>query len=108
MTEAELLENDTAYGEPKQVLDDLRQRCWTETGVLISGQDLRRVAGCNEPNTLYKWLKHGKHGERFREVIKLPTTEFIQKALPLRPGRGFEKRKPDNGDATQDQSPSMG
>jgi hypothetical protein len=98
-----MVERDAPYLERKRVLDDLRNRCWSDAGVRISGQDLRRVAGYNEPNTLYKWLKNGKHGRRFGEAINLPTTEFIQKALPLRPRKCFEKRKPDNGDAMRDQ-----
>jgi hypothetical protein len=76
---------DPAYLEREAAITALKQRCRTELGIEISGQDLRRVAGYKEASTLYKWLKHGERDKRFRVAIGLPTGEFVEKALRLRP-----------------------
>jgi hypothetical protein len=78
-------QRDPAYIERRVAVETLKQRCRTEHGVDISGQDLRRVAGCREASELYKWLHHGNRDERFRAVIDLPTNEFVEKALRLSP-----------------------
>lgn len=78
-------QKDAAYLERQAAVEDLRQRCRAEYGIEISGQDLRRVAGCTETSTLYKWLKHGERDKRFRSAIDLPTGEFVEQALRLRP-----------------------
>jgi hypothetical protein len=54
--------------ERKAALEDLMQRCWTQAGIRISGQDLRRVAGYKQPNRLYKCLNRGRLGKRFQKL----------------------------------------
>lgn len=76
---------DAAYLEREAAIEALKQRCRTELGIEITGQDLRRVAGYNEASALYKWLKHGERDKRFRAAIDLPTAEFVKEALRLRP-----------------------
>jgi hypothetical protein len=78
-------QRDPAYFERLVAVEALKQRCRTERGVETSGQDLRRMAGCREASALYKWLHHGNRDERFRAVIDLPTSEFVEKVLRLRP-----------------------
>ena len=78
-------EKDAACLEREAALGCLKQRCRTEFGIEISGQDPRRVVGCQEASALYKWLKHGSRDKRFSAAIDLPTGEFIAKALRLRP-----------------------
>ena len=78
-------ENDAACLDRQAALADLKQRCRTELGIEISGQDLRRVVGCREASALYKWLNHGSRDKRFRAAIDLATAEFVEKALRLRP-----------------------
>jgi hypothetical protein len=78
-------QENAAYLERQAAFDDLKQRCRTERGIEIAGQDLRRVAGYGEASTLYKWLKQGERDKRFRAAIALPTAEFAEKALRLRP-----------------------
>jgi hypothetical protein len=89
------LEDDpvAARDQRKAELEDLKQRCFTESGIRISGQDLRRVARYKQPNTLYKWLNKGALNKRFREAIGLPTTEFVTKALRLRPDQKIDTKR---------------
>jgi hypothetical protein len=75
------------YREREAALNDLKRRCDLEAGLRITGQDLRRVAGYKQPNTLYRWLNRGELNERFRNAIALSTQEFIAKALLFRPDR---------------------
>lgn len=76
---------DSAQCERDAAVEALKERCRTELGIEISGQDVRRVAGYHEACTLYKWLKHGERDKRFRSTIDLPTGEFVKEALRLRP-----------------------
>lgn len=76
---------DPAQVQREVAVEALKQRCRTELGIEISGQDLRRVVGCREASALYKWLHHGSRDKRFRAAIDLPTGEFVEKALRLRP-----------------------
>lgn len=78
-------ERDAPCLEREAALSCLKQRCRTELGIEISGQDVRRVVGCQEASALYKWLHHGSRDKRFRAAIDLPTGEFIKEALRLRP-----------------------
>jgi hypothetical protein len=83
---------DSAQLEREAAAEALKERCRTELGIEISGQDLRRVAGYNEASTLYKWLKHGERDKRFRATIDLPTSKFVEEALRLRPKRAPRSR----------------
>jgi hypothetical protein len=78
-------QKDAACLERKAALASLKRRCRAELGVVISGQDLRRVVGCREASTLYKWLNHGSRDKRFRAATDIPTSEFVEQALRLRP-----------------------
>ena len=78
-------QKDAACLERQAAFEALKRRCRTECGVDICGQDLRRVVGCREASALYKWLNHGSRDKRFRAVIALPTSEFVEIALRLRP-----------------------
>ena len=68
-------------------MEALKQRCRAALGIEITGQDLRRVVGCREASALYKWLHNGSRDKRFRAAIDLPTGEFVEQALRLRPKR---------------------
>ena len=78
-------EKDAASLERQAAVESLKERCRTERGIEISGQDLRRVVGCQEASALYKWLNHGSRNKRFRAAIDLPTSQFVEEALRLRP-----------------------
>lgn len=76
---------DPADVEREAAVEGLKQRCRSEFGIQISGQDLQRVAGHKEANTLHKWLKRGDREKGLCEAVDLPTGTFVEQVLRLRP-----------------------